>query len=270
MVLNSIIATAAGLSMTYLPKLFLALLTLVIGWKLIGFLNRSLDKVMEKKSLDVSLRHFLVSLIGIIFKILLVISVASMIGIATTSFVAIVGAAGLAVGLALQGSLANFAGGVLILIFKPFDVGDYVESNGHSGVVKKIEIFNTVLTTIDNKIVVLPNGIVSNNSLVNYTKEKKRRVDMTFGIGYSDDIKKAKKVMENVLKANKKVLKTPKPDIYVSELGDSSVNFVVRPWVKTEDYWDVYFATMEGMKLAFDANGLNIPFPQMDIHVKKE
>ena len=198
---------------------------------------------------------------------LLLISVASMVGIATTSFVAVLGAAGLAIGLALQGSLSNFAGGVLILIFKPFKVGDLIEGGGHLGVVKEIQIFNTILTTADNRRVIIPNGVLSNNSLININVEPTRRVDFVFGIGYGDDIKKTKEILQRLADADSRVLKDPAPTIVLSELADSSVNFTVRLWVNTADYWGVYFDTHEAVKVAFDAEGISIPFPQQDVHM---
>jgi small conductance mechanosensitive channel len=187
-----------------------------------------------------------------------------------TSFVAIVGAAGLAVGLALQGTLQNFAGGVIILILRPFKVGDYVEGGGLAGTVNEIQIFNTILLTPDNVRVIIPNGKLSNENIKNYSAEDKRRVDMVFGIGYGDDIKKAKDTLYEILKANDKILSDPAPTVAVSELADSSVNFVVRPWVKNSDYWPTYFEIHEAVKKEFDAQGISIPFPQRDVHLFQE
>ena len=190
-----------------------------------------------------------------------------MIGIETTSFVAIIGAAGLAVGLALQGSLANFAGGVLILLFKPFKVGDVVETQGYLGKVHEIRIFNTVMKTFDNKTIIIPNGAVSGSSIVNFSTEPQRRVDMTFGIGYGDDIKKAKQILQNLVDADSRILKEPAPQIALSELGDSSVNFVVRVWCEAAEYWNIYFEMQEKVKMTFDQEGISIPFPQRDVHL---
>lgn len=190
-----------------------------------------------------------------------------MIGISTASFITIIGAAGLAVGLALQGSLANFAGGVLILIFKPFAVGDLIEAQGHLGVVKEVQIFNTILTTPNNKKIIIPNGALSNGSITNFSTEGKLRVDLTVGIDYGADIKKAKEIILKLLDADPQILKEPAPLVAVSELADSSVNLVVRPWCKTQDYWNVYYNTIEKIKEAMDANGIPIPFPQRDVHI---
>jgi len=258
---------AVDLLMLYGPKLLLAVATLVIGlWIIKGFLG-GLGRRMERSDTDVSLRRFLLSLVGVMLKVMLVISVASMVGIEMTSFIAILGAAGLAVGLALQGSLANFAGGVLILLFKPFKVGDFIDAAGHMGTVREIQIFNTVLTTPDNKTIIIPNGILSNGSMTNYSTEDNRRVDMVFGIGYSDDLKKAKGIIASLLKDDARVLADPEPLIVVSELGDSSVNITVRAWCNKADYWGIFFDTQEKVKLGFDAQGVSIPFPQRDVHV---
>jgi small conductance mechanosensitive channel len=190
-----------------------------------------------------------------------------MLGVQMTSFIAILGAAGLAVGLALQGSLANFAGGVLLLLFKPFKVGDFIEAQGFSGSVNAIQVFNTVLKTPDNKTIIIPNGNLSNGAITNFTAEKNRRVDWTFGIGYSDDIKKAKEILVQLIKSDPRILDEPEAMVALSELGDSSVNFVVRAWVKLEDFWGVYFDIQEKVKLTFDEQGISIPFPQRDVHV---
>ena len=258
-----------NLLLTYGPKLLLAIITLIVGLRLIKWVVKLATRGLSHKKVDASLRHFLEALIRISLKVLLFVSVISMLGVATTSFVAIIGAAGLAIGLALQGSLANFAGGVLILFFKPFKVGDYIESNGYAGTVKKIMIFNTVLNTIDNATIILPNGVVSNNPLKNYSAEKLRRVDITFGIAYEDDFFKAQKILRKIIDKHAKILKDPEPFVRLSELGDSSVNIATRNWVKKEDYWDVYFDLMETVKKEFDKNKISIPYPQMDVHVKK-
>ena len=258
---------AIELLMGYGPKLILAIITLIIGLWVIKLFVKGLRKGMERKKTDASLQGFLLSLIGILLKIMLVISVASMVGIQMTSFIAILGAAGLAVGLALQGSLANLAGGVLILLFRPFKIGDFVDASGHMGTVKDIQIFNTILKTPDNKTIVIPNGVLSNASMTNYSTEPTRRVDMTFGIGYSDDIKKAKEILEELLRNDNRVLSDPKSMVVVSELADSSVNFVVRAWCNSADYWGIYFDMLEKVKLEFDKQGISIPFPQRDVHV---
>jgi len=260
---------AIGLLMAYGPKFILAIVTLVIGLWVIKAFVKGIGRGMEKSNTDPSLRNFLLGLIRITLKILLFISVASMIGIQMTSFVAILGAMGLAVGLALQGSLANFAGGVLILMFKPFTLGDFIDGAGHTGSVKAIQILNTILLTPDNKTIIIPNGVLSNASITNYSAQDTRRVDMTFGIGYSDDIKKAKEALEAIIKGDSRVLSDPAPMVVVSELADSSVNFAVRPWCKGADYWGVFFDTHEKVKLEFDRQGISIPFPQQDVHLYK-
>ena len=261
---------AIDLAIEYGPKLILAIIVLIIGLWIIKLVIKGLNKAMEKGEVDISLRRFLSSLSGILLKVLLLISVASMIGIATTSFVAILGAAGLAVGLALQGGLANFAGGVIILIFKPFKVGDFIDAQGYLGTVSEITIFTTILKTPDNKTVIIPNGALSNGSMVNFSTEPTRRVDLLFGIGYNDDIEKAKKVLNNIVENDDRVLKEPKPIIAVGELADSSVNFKVLIWCNASDYWNVFFDMHEKVKLTFDKEGIGIPFPQRDIHVFNE
>jgi len=250
-----------------IPDLLLALVVLFIGLWIIKLVVKGLRKVMEKGDVEVSLNKFLLSLSSIGLKALLLISVASMMGIATTSFVAILGAAGLAVGMALSGTLQNFAGGVMILIFKPFKNGDVIEAQGHTGSVSEIQIFNTILKTPDNKTIIVPNGPVSNGSIVNYSTESTRRVDFSFGIGYEDDIAKAKDVLNQLLAEDDRVLKDPAPFVALGELADSSVNFTVRAWVNAADYWGLHFDLQEKVKLTFDANNLSIPFPQTDVHV---
>lgn len=259
---------AMALVLTYAPKVVLAIVTLIIGMWLINRFVGLLDKKLGQK--DPTLNKFLCGLINAILKILLLISVASMVGIATTSFVAIIGAAGLAVGLALQGSLANFAGGVLILIFKPFKVGDTIEAQGFFGAVKEISILYTIIDSFDNRRIVIPNGQLANASLTNVSIYDTRRCDMTFGIGYGDDIDKAKQVIKQCLDEDDRVLAEPAPRIAVGSLGDSSVNIIVRPWTKTDDLWPVYWDMHEKIKKAFDREGISIPFPQRDVHLYKE
>ncbi len=252
------------------PKIIIALITLFVGWKLIGFFVRILEKIWTKRKMDASLRHFLERLISVTLKILLLITIVANLGVQTTSFVALIGAAGLAVGLALQGSLANFAGGVLILMFKPFVIGDYIKAQGEEGIVKHIDIINTTMLTLDNKTIIIPNGNLSNNTIINYTKEALRRVDITIGISYDDDIKKAEKILMDIINKHKLTLKNPEPFVRVSELGDNSVNFALRAWCKTENYWDVYFDIMELVKITFDEQGVSFPYPQMDVHLHKQ
>lgn len=254
----------------YVPSLAMALITLIVGLWAIGLITKLVRASMEKSKIDATLIPFLSSLVSWCFKALLFISVASMVGIATTSFVAVLGAAGLAIGLALQGSLANFAGGVLIMIFKPYKIGDLIESQGHLGHVKEVQIFNTILVSLQNKRIILPNGPVSNGSITNYTTEGVIRVDLSIGIAYNADIAKSKQVLMDVMTANELVLSDPAPFVGVSEMADSSVNLAVRPHCKPEHYWDVFFAINEQMKLALDENDITIPFPQRDVHLIKE
>lgn len=258
---------AVELIMGYLPQLVLAIITLIIGLWIIKLIVKGLVRMMERRKVDPSLQGFLSSLVRILLKVLLVISIASMIGIKMTSFIAILGAAGLAVGFALQGSLANFAGGVLILLFKPFKVGDFIEAQSYLGTVAAIQIFNTILKTPDNKTIIIPNGAISNSSITNFSTEPTRRVDMTFGIGYGDDIKKAKNVLNQLIQSDTRILKEPAPMIVVSELADSSVNFAVRVWCNAADYWGIYFDMHEKVKLEFDKEDISIPFPQQDVHI---
>ena len=257
------------MAITYGPKILIALVTLVIGRWLIKKVAGVLSRMMEKNEVDPSLRGFLSSLLSGVLNVLLFISVASSLGIATTSFVAIVGAAGLAVGLALQGTLSNFAGGVLILLFKPYRTGDLIDAQGHLGVVKEIQIFVTVLLTPENKTVIIPNGAISNGNITNYTKEGLIRVDLTFGISYDSNIKEARTALMAVMEGHDKVLKEPAPFVGVSELADSSVNLAVRPYTSPEHYWGVYFDVMEAGKEALDQAKITIPFPQVDVHMDK-
>lgn len=256
-----------NLGIEYGPKLIGAILVLLLGLWIIKLITKTVAKLMKKRNVDPSLASFIRSMTNILLKVLLVISVMGMVGIEMTSFIAILGAAGLAVGMALSGTLQNFAGGVIILIFKPFKVGDYIEAQGYAGTVHEIQLFNTLLKTVDNKIVIIPNGGLSTSSMINYSAEPLRRVDWTFGIGYGDDIDKAKAVIFKLIEADKRILKDPEPFAAVSELADSSVNFAVRVWVKGEDYWGVFFAMNETVYKTFSAENLNIPFPQMDVHV---
>ncbi len=256
--------------LSYAPKVLLALITLFIGLKIIKAILNVMDKMMAKRDMDQTLRPFVISLIGWGLKIMLFISIASMVGVETTSFVAVLGAAGLAVGLALQGTLANFAGGVLLMVFKPYKVGDLIEAQGHIGVVDEIQIFTTQLTSLDHKKVIVPNGAISNGDIVNYTTLGKIRVDLTVGISYNASIDKAKEILMTVLRENEHVLQDPAPFVGVSELGDNSVNMAVRPHTSPEHYWDVYFDVYEKSKKALDANDISIPFPQMDVHLFKQ
>ena len=256
-------------AMLYGPKLLGALLVLIIGWWIVNKVAHTFERLMLARQLEPGLTSFLASLINAALKVLLVISVASIVGIETTSFVAVIGAAGLAIGLALQGSLANFAGGALIMIFKPFKVGDYIEAQGYGGTVKQIQIFVSVLVTPDNKTVIIPNGPLAGGSMINYSTQDKRRVDMKFGISYGDDIAQAKAVLQELIRSDARILQDEANLVAVAELADSSVNLVVRTWVKASDYWAVYFDMHERVKLTFDAKGISIPFPQRDVHLRQ-
>ncbi|MEQ8238299.1 MAG: mechanosensitive ion channel [Cyclobacteriaceae bacterium] len=251
------------------PKLILAIITLIIGLWIIKLINKGLERFLNHRHVDPSLSPFLKSLLGSILKAVLIISVIGMIGVEMTSFIAILGAAGLAIGLALQGTLSNFAGGVMILIFKPFKVGQFIDAVGYMGTVREIQIFNTILITPDNKRIIIPNGKLAGSSLTNFSAEDTRRVDWTFGIAYGDDYDKAKEVLMRYIKEDSRIFSTPEPFIALSALADSSVNIVVRTWVNSSDYWGVFFTMNEKVYKGFAEEGLNIPFPQMDVHMHK-
>ncbi len=258
------------IALEYGPKLIGAIAVWIIGGWIIKALTNRFNKMLEKRGTDKSLKPFLKSLVGSLLKVLLIITVLGMLGVQMTSFIAILGAAGLAVGLALSGTLQNFAGGVMILIFKPFKVEDVIEAQGFLGKVSEIQIFNTILKTPDNKTVIIPNGGLATSSMTNYTTEPTRRVDWTFGIGYGDDVDKAKGVIKGLCDQDPRILKDPELFIAVSALADSSVNFAVRAWVNADDYWNVFFEMNEKVYKAFDREGLNIPFPQMDVHLHRD
>jgi small conductance mechanosensitive channel len=252
---------------TYGPRLIGAILVLYIGLKIIKWFERWLLKKMEAKNVDPSLRPFFKSLAGTLLRVLLVISVMSMIGIQMTSFIAILGAAGLAVGLALSGALQNFAGGIIILIFKPFKVGDFISAQDYMGTVVEIQIFNTILKTPDHKTIIIPNGGLSTSAMTNFSTQPTRRIDWTFGIAYGDSFDKAKEVILSLIQQDERILKDPAPFVALSELADSSVDIVVRVWVNSADYWGVFFQVNENVYKIFSREGINIPFPQMDVHL---
>ncbi len=258
---------AVELVMGYAPKLLLAIITLIVGLWIIAGIRNLIAKALRRRKVDPTLSPFVSNVFGWILKAMLFISVASMIGVQTTSFVALLGAAGLAVGLALQGSLSNFAGGVLILIFRPYEVGHFIEAQGHLGTVKEIQIFTTVLLTPQGRRVIVPNGALSNGSIINYTVEGTARVDISIGIDYGADIPKAKEILLSLVKADPRVLKDPEPVVVVTELGDNSVNLAVRPYANVGDYWGVFCDTLEKGKVALEAEGIGIPFPQRDVHL---
>ena len=258
-----------NLLIEYSPKVLTALAILIVGLFIISLIIKMAKKVMAKRGVDETLQKFLANLLGWTLKILLFVSVIAKLGVETTSFAAILAAAGLAIGLALQGSLSNFAGGALIMIFKPIKVGDLVEAQGELGVVKEIEIFTTKLIGLSNKEIILPNGALSNGNIINYTSMGTRRVDLVFGVSYDADIKQSKEVLMNILTSHPKILKDPNPSVTVLELADSSVNFAVRPWCNTEDYWDVYFDVTEQAKYDLDKAGIEIPYPHQ-VEIRKQ
>lgn len=255
------------IAVTYGGQLLLALITLVVGLWLIGKLVKVLKRIFEMRSFEQTLQSFLIHLITITLKVLLLISVVTMVGVQMTSFIAILGAAGLAFGLALSGTLQNFAGGVMLLIYKPFKVGDYIDAQGSAGTVAEIQIFHTILKTVDNKTIIIPNGGLSNSTMTNFSTEPLRRVDLTFGIRYSENIGKARQILLDVINSDKRIHQDPAPFVGVISLGESSVNLVTRVWVDTPDYWDVFFSMNENVKIGFDKAGIVIPFPQRDVHL---
>ncbi len=267
---TNFIEKGTNLMITFGPKIISALLLLLIGNWLIKKAVGLVRKTSDKKKIDHSLQNFLLSLVTWILKIFLIITVLGQLGVATSSFVAIVGAAGLAIGLALQGSLANFAGGALIMLFKPFKVGDLIEAQGVIGSVKDIQIFTTILTTPENKTVIIPNGPLSNDKIINFTEQGSLRVDLPIGVAYDSDLKKTKEVLMAVMQKHDLVLQGPAPSILITELADSSVNLSVRPWAKPEHYWDVYSDILEQSKSALDDAHIEIPYPHMVLHNYKK
>jgi small conductance mechanosensitive channel len=265
--MEEIFKSAQGLIVQYGLRIVGAIATLVIGIWLAKFLAKLLGKTLKRKDIDPTLGKFFVNILKIALIIFVLISFASQLGIETTSFVAVIGAAGLAIGFALQGSLANFASGVMLIIFRPFKSGDFIEAAGVSGSVEQIGIFTSVFNSPDNKQIIVPNSKLTSDTITNYSANATRRVDLVFGIGYRDDIDKARSVIQAVLDSDTRILKDPAPQILVSELADSSVKFFVRPWVQSDKYWDVYFDVIENIKKKFDQERISIPFPQRDVHV---
>jgi len=259
----------SALFINYGMKLLYAILIWIVGKFIIGKLMLVIDKKMERVKTDVTLKKFLHSIINTMLYTFLFIIIISTLGIQTASFVAVLGAASLAVGFALQGSLSNFAGGVLIILFKPYKIGDYIGAAGVAGTVVEIQIFATLLNTPDNKRIVIPNGKLSNDTITNYSKNSTRRVDITFGVGYDDDLDKAKSVLVEIARSQEKVLKDPGIFVEIIEYGDSSVNIVYRVWCNAPDYWNVYFHSMKMAKIEFDKANISIPYPQMDLHMEK-
>jgi small conductance mechanosensitive channel len=252
----------------YSPRLISALLVFGIGWWAIKLFKSFLVRIMKKREMEPTLSKFLADILIWTLKILLFVTVISRLGVENSSFVAIIGAAGLAIGLSLQGSLANFAGGVLIIMFKPFKVGDFIQAQGEMGTVEEIQIFVTIISTIDNQTIYIPNGSLSNGNITNFSQSTYRRADLTIGISYSSDIKKAKELALEVLNKHPLVLDEPAPVIWVKDLADSSIDLAVRPWAKNEDFWQMRSDILEQIKITFDTNGIEIPFPQRDVHIK--
>ena len=261
--LNSLIEIGSSLSIS----LLMALAILIIGRQLVKLILRLITVALEKSNVEDTVRIFVTNLLNTLLMILVFIAAINQLGIETKSIISVLGAAGLSIGLALQGSLSNFAAGILIVIYRPYKVGDYIEAGNYAGTVKDIQIFSTVLKTPDNKIVVVPNGSIMNGSIVNYSDQDTRRIDLIVSCGYEDDIDKVRSVLEDILKKEKRVLKDPKPQIAVTELADSSVNFIFRPWVKRTDYLPVYYSLLEEVKKRFDKEGISIPYPQSDVHI---
>ena len=268
--MEEVMTTIFGYLATYGIQIVGAIVILIVGMWLAKIISRFVGRLVGRTKVEQTLVNFVQNLCYVALMLFVVIAALSKLGIQTTSFIVVIGAAGLALGLALQGSLANFAAGVLLLIFKPYKIGDFIEAAGRKGTVRGIQIFNTSIDTLDNIRVIIPNSKVTGDSICNYTTNGTRRVDLTVGVSYSDDPKKAKHVIEDALASDTRILREPPARVAVSELGDSSVNFVVRPWVKCEDYWPVYFDTTEKIKAALDHNGVTIPFSQIDVHVKED
>ena len=248
-------------------SLFIALSILIIGRQVVKILIKVISTALERSNTEDTVRIFVTNLLNTLLMIVVFIAAINQLGIQTTSIIAVLGAAGLAIGLALQGSLSNFAAGILIVIYRPYKVGDYIQADNHLGTVDDIQIFSTVLKTPDNKLVIVPNGSIMNGSIVNFSNQDKRRVDIIASCSYEDDIDKVKSVLADILSRDDRILNEPKPRIAVSELADSSVNFIVRPWVKNSDYIDVYYSLLEEIKKRFDQEGIAIPYPQTDVHI---
>lgn len=250
-------------------NMFFGVIFLSIGWKVINKTLKRIRRILESKSADPTITRFLDNVMNVTLKTVLIIIILQYIGVNLTGLTTIVASAGVALSLALKGSLANLAGGVIILVARPFNVGDFIETTEHSGVVEKISIFYTYLVTFDNKQILIPNGILTDSSIVNYSSKEIRRVDITFSVSYEEDVIRVKNVLMNILKNNELVLEEPEFFVGISMHGDSAINFIVKAWCKTEDYWTVYYDLLETVKIKFDEEGISIPYPQMDLHVKK-
>ncbi len=261
---------AINYSTEYGLKILSALLIFIIGKWAVHKLTQLTKKLMQKAKIDRTLVEFAESLIYFVLLLMVVLASLNALGINTTSFLAVFGAASLAIGLALQGSLANVGAAVLIIIFRPFKVGDFVQAGGATGTVEDVNLFSTVIAPVDNRTIIVPNASIIGGNITNFSKKAQRRVDHVFGIGYDDDLKLAKETLMEIIKADSRILSDPAPFVAVSELGDNSVNFVFRAWVDTADYWDVHFDTIEKVKLTFDEKGISFPYPQMDVHLNQQ
>ena len=270
---NEAVSKYSDMAITYASeyglKVVAAILIFVIGKWAVKKLTALSKSLMEKANVDKTLVEFVESLVYFVLLMMVILASLNALGINTTSFLAVFGAAGLAIGLALQGSLANVGAAVLIIVFRPFKVGDFVEAGGATGTVEDVNLFSTIIAPLDNRTVIVPNAAIVGGNIVNYSMKEQRRVDHVFGIGYDDDLKLAKETLMEIMANDERVLQDPAPFVAVSELGDNSVNFITRAWVKTEDYWDVYFEQIEKVKLTFDEKGISFPYPQMDVHLDK-
>lgn len=264
--LNVAVQTLIGQASPLGLAIIKAIIIFIVGRFLIRLLNKFVSRILSKRDIDPSVRTFVGSLVNVTLMILLIVSVVGALGVQTTSFAALLASAGVAIGMALSGNLSNFAGGLIILIFKPYKVGDYIESQGVSGSVKEIQIFHTVLNTPDNKIIYIPNGSLSSSAVINYSYQTTRRVDWTFGVEYGTDYEKVKMQLEEIIQKDARILSVPAPQVALNQLADSSVNFVVRVWVKSGDYWDVFFDINKNVYQTFNEVGINFPFPQLTVH----
>ena len=267
--LQILVKEGTELAISFAVKIVVAILVFTIGKWIIGKINKGIAKLLEKKNVEPSLASFVKSLTKVVLMFILIIAIVGILGLETSSFVALFASAGVAIGMALSGTLQNFAGGVMILIFKPFKIGDFIEAQGLSGVIKEIQIFNTIITTADNKTIIVPNGGLSTGITTNYSKQPLRRVDFTFGIAYGESYDNAKEVIMGLINADSRTLKDPAPFIGLVNLGDSSVDLTVRVWCESAEYWNVFFSMNEKVYKTFTEKGINIPFPQMDVHIVK-
>jgi len=268
--LQEIMNYAIEITSNFGLKLLTALIVVIVGKQLVKILLKVIKVALEKANTEETVRIFVANLLNTVFTVIIFVAAINQLGVETTSIIALLGAAGLAIGLALQGSLANFASGILIVIFRPYKVGDYIEAGTNAGTVKDIQIFSTVLRTPDNKTIVVPNGSIMDGSITNYSEQPTRRIDIIASCSYEDDLDKVKQVLKTILDSEERILTEPKPQIAVSELAESSVNFIVRPWVNSSDYLPVMYSLLEQIKKTFDQEGISIPYPQSDIHIHEK